>query len=228
MQGTIINVISIIVGSITGALLGSKLSKKYSDSSIQCMGVVALSLGMTWIVNNIPNSKTPLLFIICLVLGNLLGEFLQIDQRVKRLQDKFQSPDSSANLIQGLTVSVLLFCIGTFSILGPINAALKQDYTLLYTNALLDGITCVVFAASYGIGIMLSALFLFVWQGSIYMSAQYLSPFMTDQTFTELNIIGGILIVMTGLNILKITSFRTLNYLPAIFLSLIYMILKSL
>ncbi len=110
------------------------------------------------------------------------------------------------------------------SILGPINAALKQDYTLLYTNATLDGITCIMFAASYGIGIAMSAVFLLIWQGSIYFLAQYIAPFMTPDTFAELNIIGGILIMVTGMNILGITRLKTLNYLPAIFLSLIYMI----
>ncbi|MGL4677632.1 MAG: DUF554 domain-containing protein [Brevinema sp.] len=222
MQGTIINVSTIILGSLLGSLLGKRLNKKYSDASIQCMGLVALSLGISWITSSIPQSTQALLFIISLVLGNLLGEFLQIDQRVEKLQKKYSSDDT--NLIQGLTTTVLLFCLGTFSILGPINAALKQDYTLLYTNALLDGITCIVFAASYGIGIMLSAVFLFVWQGSIYFLAQYIASYMTPATFTELNIIGGILIMMTGLNILKIGAFRTLNFLPAIFISLIYMI----
>ncbi|MGL5956705.1 MAG: DUF554 domain-containing protein [Brevinema sp.] len=225
MQGTIVNVLTIVLGSILGSILGKRLNKKYSDSSIQCMGLVALSLGITWITSNIPQSTQPLLFIISLVLGNLLGEFLQIDQRVERLQKKYSSSESTPNLIQGLTTTVLLFCLGTFSILGPINAALKQEYTLLYTNALLDGITCIVFAASYGIGIILSAVFLFAWQGSIYFLAQYIAPYMTPEMFTELNVIGGILIMMTGFNILKISSFRTLNFLPAIFISLIYMIL---
>ena len=179
MLGTIVNVCSIIIGSVIGSLLGSRLNKEYGDASIRTMGLVALALGVSWITNNIPNSSSPLLFVGSLVLGNLLGEVLQIDQRVEKLQGKFQKNDSP-NLIQGLTTAVLLFCIGTFSILGPINAALNKDYTLLFTNAMLDGITCIIFGATYGIGIALSGAFLFVWQGSIYLLAQYIAPFMNS------------------------------------------------
>lgn len=225
MQGTIVNVFSILIGSLIGRLLGKRLNQHYGQVAIQCMGVVALSLGMTWVTQNIPNSTKPLLFIISFVVGTLLGEILQIDQRVEKLQQKFQKDNGAPNLIQGLTTVVLLFCLGTFSILGPINAALKQEYSLLYTNALLDGITCIIFGASYGFGIALSALFLFVWQGSIYFLARYIEPYMTTATFTELNIIGGILIVITGMNILGITKIRTLNSLPSIFISLLFMIL---
>ena len=225
MQGTFVNVCSILIGSLIGGLLGKKLNQHYGQVAIQCMGIVALSLGMTWVTQNIPNSTKPLLFIISFVVGTLLGEILQIDQRVEKLQQKFQKDIDSPNLIQGLTTAVLLFCLGTFSILGPINAALKQEYSLLYTNALLDGITCIIFGASYGFGIALSAIFLFVWQGSIYFLAQYIEPYMTTATFTELNITGGILIVITGMNILGITKIRTLNSLPSIFISLLYMIL---
>lgn len=224
MQGTYINVCSIILGSIIGSILGKNLNTRYSTASIQCVGIIALSMGISWIAKNIPNSQEPLLFIISLVLGNLSGELFQIDQKVEALQQKYQQDQNTPNIIQGLTTAVLLFCLGTFSILGPINAKLNQDYTLLYTNALLDGITCVIFGASYGIRIAFAALFLFLWQGSIYFLAQYLAPFMTPSMFTELNTIGGILILCTGINILKITKIRTLNMLPAIFLTLAYMI----
>lgn len=225
MIGTFVNVASILVGSIIGSIIGKKIDQKYSFSTIRCMGLVATALGISWISNNIPQSSVPLLFIASLVLGNLLGEFLQIDQKVELLQIQFQKEDSSPNLIQGLTTTVLLFCIGTFSILGPIKAALNQEYTLLYTNALLDGITCIIFGATYGIGIALSAVFLFIWQGTIYLLAQFIAPYMTTAMFTELNIIGGILIMSTGLNILQITKIRTLNMLPSIGISLLYMIL---
>ncbi len=224
MQGTLINVLSILLGSFIGSLLGKKLNQHYGQVAIQCMGIVALSLGITWITTNIPNSTKPLLFIISLIVGTLFGEILQIDQQIEKLQHKYQKENDSQNIIQGLTTAVLLFCLGTFSILGPINAALAQDYSLLYTNALLDGITCIIFGASYGFGIALSAVFLFIWQGTIYMLAQYIEPFMTTATFTELNIIGGILVLITGMNILEITKIRTLNTLPSIFISLLYMI----
>ncbi len=222
MQGTLVNVSTIVVGSTIGSIIGKRLNAKYSETSIQSLGMVSMAMGISWIARSMPHSTQPLLFIIAIVVGNVIGEFFQIDQRVEKLQNKYQ--DQPTNLVQGLTTAVLLFCLGTFSILGPINSALRNDHTLLYTNAMLDGISCIIFGASYGFGIVLSAVFLFFWQGSIFFLAKYIAPFMTEATMIEMNIVGGILIMTTGMNILKITKIRTLNYLPAIFVTLFYMI----
>jgi len=224
MQGTIVNVISIIIGSLIGHLIGKRLNPKYSESSLQILGIIAISLGITWSVNNISRSETPLLFICSLVIGNLIGTSIGIEERIQNFSCKIQK-NSSSSLVQGLTTTVLLFCLGTFSILGSINAALYQEYTLLYTNALLDGITCIVFASTYGFGIALSAIFLFIWQGSIYYSAHLVSPYITEPVLIELSIIGGILILITGLNILKITNIKILNILPSLIISVLYRII---
>ncbi|GAA0077469.1 DUF554 domain-containing protein [Clostridium sp. CTA-5] len=225
MLGTIVNVSAIIFGSTIGALLNKGIKEEYKVTITQALGLVAISLGMTWIVNNISNSKEPLLFIISLVLGGLIGEILNLEERVNRLGEKFNKNSSHKNnFIEGLVTAVLLFCIGTMSILGPIESALKGDNTLLFTNALLDGITSLILASTFGIGIIIASFILFLWQGSIYLSAQIIAPFVTSEILGQVSIIGGILIFSTGINILEIKKIKTLNLLPALIIPALYYI----
>jgi uncharacterized membrane protein YqgA involved in biofilm formation len=160
-----------------------------------------------------------------MVLGGLVGSLLKIEKRVNRLGDKIKDKyQGNSNLIQGLTTAVLLFCVGTMSILGPIESALKGDNTLLFTNALLDGITSLMLASTFGIGIILSAGILLIWQGTIFLSAQFIAPFITPEILGQISTIGGILIFSTGINILQIKKINTLNLLPALIIPPIYYI----
>lgn len=225
MIGTIVNVGAIVVGSTVGSFLNKGIKDNYKTTITQALGLVAISLGITWIVTNISASNEPLLFIISLVLGGLVGSILSLEQRVNKLGKKLISKGTdNNNLIQGLTTAVLLFCVGTMSILGPIESALKGNNTLLFTNALLDGITSLILASTFGIGIILSAIVLFMWQGGIYLSAQFIAPFITPEILGQVSIIGGILILSTGINILQIKKINTLNLLPALLIPPIYYI----
>jgi uncharacterized membrane protein YqgA involved in biofilm formation len=197
------------------------IKEKYKSTIMQALGLVAISLGITWIVKNLSQSKEPLLFIVSLVLGGFVGEILDIELKINKLADRFKKSDENG-LIEGLTTAVLLFCVGTMSILGPLESALRGDNTLLFTNALLDGITSLILASTFGIGIALSALILFIWQGSIYLSAQIIAPFVTPEILGQVSIIGGILIFSTGINILEIKKIKTINLLPALFITMIY------
>lgn len=223
MIGTIVNVSAIIIGSSTGALLNKGLKEEYKSTITQALGLVAISLGITWIVSNLSKSSEPLLFIISLVLGGFIGAALDLDGKVNSLGEKFRKSDVQENkFMEGLITAVLLFCVGTMSILGPLESALKGNHTLLFTNALLDGITSFILASTFGIGIILSGLILFIWQGTIYLSAQFISPFITPIILGEVSIIGGILIFSTGINILELKKIKTLNLLPALIIPILY------
>lgn len=225
MLGTIVNTSAIVIGSTTGALLNKGIKEEYKATITQALGLVAISLGITWIVNNMSASKEPLLFIISLVLGGLIGSVCNLEGRVNKLGDKFNKNSSKKNnSIQGLITAVMLFCVGTMSILGPIESALKGDNTLLFTNALLDGITSLILASTFGIGIVISAIVLFLWQGSIYLLANSIAPFITLEILGQVSIIGGILIFSTGINILEIKKINTLNLLPALVIPVLYYI----
>ncbi len=218
MIGTFVNVGTIIVGSLLGGLVKKIISERINNALFNAMGLAAFGLGINAVVQNMPDSKYPVLFIASLAIGGIIGTLLDLDGRVGRLtQNK-----GDGKLGQGLVTGSLLFCVGTLSILGPVQSALYQDHTFLYTNATLDLVTAMVLASTYGVGMCLAAAILFCWQGSIYGLTMLCGDFITDTMMTELSIVGGFLIAMSGLSILGIKDCKTLNFIPALFVPVIW------
>ena len=218
MIGTIANTCTILLGSIIGSVFKKSIKKEHQDALFTAMGLAAAGLGINAVVQNMPNSSYPVLFIASLAIGSLLGTIIDIDSHFQHLADRL----SVGQLSRGLSTGILLFCIGTMSILGPINAALNQDYTYLFTNATLDFVTSMVLASTYGIGMVLTAPVLFCWQGSIYLLAKLLGNFMSADMLTELSIVGGFLIASSGISILNIKNIKTMNMLPALAVPIVF------
>ena len=218
MIGTIVNTCTILAGSILGSVFKRGIREKHQTALFNAMGLAATGLGINAVVQNMPNSHYPVLFIVSLALGGLVGTALNLEGRFSRLADRF----SAGQLSKGLSTGILLFCIGTLSILGPIQSALYGDHTYLFTNATLDFVTSMVLASTYGIGIALTAGVLFCWQGSIYLLALTLGPFMTPDMMTELSIVGGFLIASSGIAILNIKDCKTMNMLPALLVPILF------
>lgn len=224
MIGTIVNTLTILIGSIIGGSIKKGIGEKYQSALYNAMGLAACGLGINAIVQNMSKSTFPVLFIISLAIGSLVGSVLDLNGRFERFIKRF----STGTLSQGLSTAILLFCIGTLSILGPMESALHGNQTYLYTNATLDFVTSLVLASTYGIGIAFAAAVLFLWQGSIYLFAGYLSPFLTADLLVEISLIGGFLILSSGLSILKIKDFNALNMVPALFVPIVWFIIKAI
>ena len=224
MLGTIVNTATILMGSIIGSVFKKGIREKHQAALFNAMGLAAAGLGINSIVQNMPKSNYPVLFIVSLALGSLIGTSLELDSRFQKLADRF----SVGQLSKGLSTGILLFCIGTLSILGPIQSALNGDNTYLFTNATLDLVTSMVLASTYGIGMVLTAPVLFCWQGSIYLLAKLLGPFMTTDMMTELSIVGGFLIASSGISILGIKDCKTMNMLPALAIPIAFCWIVSL
>ncbi|MDF2678998.1 MAG: hypothetical protein K0R47_188 [Brevibacillus sp.] len=224
MIGTIVNVVLIMVGSLIGSVFKRGMKDSYQDILMQGMGLAVTALGVYSISKHMPNSQYPVLFIVSLALGGVIGEKLNMEHRFKNIVSKF----SKGNLAEGLSTAVLLFCIGTLSIVGPIESALNGNHTYLFTNAILDLVTSIVLAATFGIGIALSAIVLFCWQGFFYVAAGAVAGYITPELLTEISIIGGVLILSSGLSILGVKKFRTMNLIPALLIPVIYLSVKSL
>lgn len=224
MLGTIVNTGTILTGSILGSVLRKGVKEEYQNALYTAMGLAATGLGINAVVSNMAKSQYPVLFIVSLALGSLIGTALDIDTRFQGLVGKY----SKSNLGQGLSTGILLYCIGTLSILGPVMSALHGDNTYLFTNATLDLVTSTVLASTYGIGMALAAPVLFFWQGSIYLIAKNLSgSFFSEEMIAELCIVGGFLIASSGLGILKIKDCKTLNMLPALAMPVIFFLVKG-
>ena len=224
MLGTIVNTGTILAGSLLGSLIKEGIKPQYQDALFTAMGLAAVALGVNAVVSNLGESSFPVLFILSLAIGSLVGTMLDLDGRFQGFGNRFSS---GSNLVQGLSTAILLFCIGTLSILGPIQSALQGDNTYLFTNATLDFVTSTVLASSYGIGIAAAAVVLFLWQGSIYLCAGLLSDFLTGGLLTELSIVGGILIASSGLSMLKIKDCKALNMLPSLLVPVVWYLVKG-
>ncbi|MFP3154597.1 DUF554 domain-containing protein [Lachnospiraceae bacterium ZAX-1] len=223
MIGTIVNTATILAGSFIGTVLKKGIKAKYQEALFNAMGLAAVALGINAVVSNMPKSTMPVLFIVSLAVGSIIGQMVDLDAKFQKVVGRF----SSSNFGQGLSTAILLFCIGTLSILGPIESAVNGDHTYLFTNATLDLVTSAVLATTYGFGIAIAAGVLFLWQGAIYMGAGFLEPFLTPDLLTEISIVGGILIATSGLAILKIKDCKTLNMLPSLLVPILWAIIKK-
>lgn len=230
MIGTIVNTATIIVGGIIGALLHRGIKEKYKEVLYTGLGLASLAIGLNATISHFSQSEYPVLFIVSLAIGGVVGTAIDIDGRFKRLVDKFSKQDESKKnrLADGLATAILLYCIGPLSMLGPVISALKGDHTFLFTNATLDFVSSMVFASTYGIGMILAAPVLFCWQGMFWLVAHISSSAISDALMAELLIVGGLLITGSGLSLLQLKDCRTLNLLPALLVPVIWFLLHSL
>ncbi len=231
MTGTIVNTIAILVGSALGGTLRQKIKPQWQQTMYTAMGLAALGLGFNAVCQNMPKSHYPVLFIVSLAIGGLTGTMLDLEGKFQTLVAKMKHTNVEAEaprLAQGLSTGILLFCIGTLSILGPINSALFNDHTYLYTNATLDLVTSAVLAGTYGYGMALAAPVLFCWQGGVYLLAKLFGDVIPGDLLCEMSLVGGMLIAASGMGILQIRNCRTLNLLPALFVPLIFFLILYL
>lgn len=244
MIGTIVNTTCIIVGSIAGSIL-KKSIRGYQEALFNALGVCTILLGANAFVQHAPKSEVPVLFIVSMTIGTVIGYWLNLNGKFYRLVERLKrgsevekgsegdGTDASATaprpkLGDGLSTGILLYCIGTFSMLGPVLSALEGDNTYLYTNATLDLITSMTLAATYGIGMIWAAPVLFCWQGMFYMIAKISETAISESLVCELSIVGGVLIAASGFNILELKHMKTINMLPALLVPVVYFVVKGL
>ena len=228
MIGTIVNAGTIILGGIIGSLLHRGIKDKYKEVLYTGLGLASLAIGLNATISHFSQSEYPVLFIISLAVGGVVGTALDIDGHFKRLVDKFSKQgDKSNRLADGLATAILLYCIGPLSMLGPVISALKGDHTFLFTNATLDFVSSMVFASTYGIGMILAAPVLFCWQGMFWLVAHLSASAISDALMAELLIVGGLLITGSGLSLLQLKDCRTLNLLPSLLVPVIWFVIRS-
>lgn len=221
MLGVFVNVIAIIIGSSFGLLMKKGISKRVSEAMMKGLGLCTLYIGWS---GALKGSET-LVLIISIAIGIVMGEGIDLDAKLngfaETLEAKFRKGDGKVSIAEGFVAASLLFCVGAMTVVGSMRAGLSGDYEMLFTKSVLDFISSMVFASTLGIGVMLSALFVFVFQGSIVLLAQIVAPFLTDAVVAEITCVGSVLIFALGLNIVGVTKIKVLNYLPALFLPIV-------
>ncbi|MBE7684114.1 DUF554 domain-containing protein [Paenibacillus sp. P13VS] len=217
MLGILVNCFSIVFGSTLGAITKKFVNDGYKAILYQVIGISAIIIGLSTTINSISTSQYQVMFVIFLTIGGIIGQLINFDQILSRIMTRF----SSNGLNEGLTVAISLLCLGSIPILGPLQSALQGDNTFLQINTIFSGITALILASSFGFGIMFSAIILFVIEALVFFSADFISVYMTTNIINEITLIGGILALCTGLNVLKITEIKVLNLLPALFIPIL-------
>ena len=225
MLAILINAIAIILGSAIGALARKGISEKYINVLNTAMGLAALVLGGIVAMNNMSKSEYPVLFIFCLSFGGLLGTLLRLDQRMEKATSVM---GKGANISEGITTAVLLCCVGTLAIMGPVNAALNGDNTFLMTLATMNFVTMIVIASSYGFAVSLTSIIVLIWLSSLYGIAKISQSFISQELITEVSIVGGVLIAASGLGVMHIKDCKTINLLPALIMPMLFFLIRKL
>jgi hypothetical protein len=212
----------ILLGTIAGSFFRKGISERFSNIIMTVLGLFTLVLGMMFAVD----SQNALVVVFSLVIGSVIGEWIDIEKRMNDLgdyvQDKLNSGEGSFS--KGFVTASLLFCVGTMSIMGSLQSGLMNDHKILLMKSILDGTISVVFASTLGIGVALSSLPVLVYQGSIALLASSVAPYLSEAVITEMTAVGGVLLVGMGINLLEIKKLKVGNMLPAIFLPIILML----
>lgn len=221
LLGTIVNVVLIIVGGIIGALTKRGIPKRFSDLIMCAIGLVTTVIGITFAIE----TQNILIVIASLVIGGILGEWINIDAKLNQLGEsvKGRIKGEQSNVGEGFVTATLLFCIGSMAIMGSLDSGIRGNHTILYTKSVMDGISALLFASSMGAGVVLAAVPVLLYQGAITLLASALEPFLSAALITEMSAVGGILLIGLGLSVLEIKKIKVANLLPAIFLPIIIM-----
>lgn len=238
MLGTIVNTATILIGGVFGSFLGTGIKEKYKKALFDALGLCCIVLGIDASLPNMAKSEYPVLFIASLAIGSILGTRLDLQGRIDRANARLNERNGNENNgLQGLMTGILLYCIGTFSIVGPVLSALSPSQgwaigesanTFLYTNATLDLVTSTVLAASFGRIMLWAAPVLFCWQGIFYAIGYFCGDGMPEPMRVELSIVGGVLIVSSGLGILGINDCKTVNLLPSLLVPVMFYLVKMI
>ena len=222
MLGTLVNAISVILGGSIGLIFSSKFPKKLGDSLMRSLGLCVLLIGISGILKG----ENQLITIISMAIGTIIGEALDLDKRLNSLGDYIQNKmkktnDDKVSISEGFVNASLLFCVGAMSIVGSLQSGLTGDHQMIFTKSLLDFTSSIIFASTFGFGVLLSAIVIIAYQGSIVLLAQYVAPYLTDSVVAEMTCVGSLIVIGLALNMLGITKLKVMNYVPAIFLPIL-------
>lgn len=211
---TFINIGAILVGGTIGLLINKSLPDKIRTIVFQAIGLFSIAIGISMAIK----MGNPLIIVFSLLLGGILGEALDLEQRIEGLSDKLKTSIKSKDkrFTEGLVTAFLLFCIGSMTIVGSISEGTTGDRTLLLTKSILDGFSSIALAATFGVGVLFSVIPMLILQGGLTLLAGALGNFIGPNIIDYLTCVGGILIVGIGINMLEIKKIKVINLLPAL------------
>lgn len=225
MLGTIVNCITIIVGGLIGSVFGSKIGERYTKPLMTVMGFATAVIGMQGALG----TSNILIVIICLALGTLIGAALRLDDRINGSGDYIKTKLTGTKLGGGrfsdaFVTASLVFCVGSMAILGPIQAGLNHNYSILFTKSIMDFISSIAFSAALGPGVCFASVPILIVQGGITLLAGVVQPYLTEEVITEMTAVGGPIFLAMSVNLvgLREEPVKVGDMIPAIFLPILY------
>ena len=221
LLGTFVNMIAVILGGSIGMFLGSRFPKKLSDSLMKALGLCTLLIG----ISGLSKGENQLITIISMAVGTVIGEVLDLDKKLSDLgnsvEKRFKKEGENVTIAEGFVNASLLFCVGAMTIVGSLQSGLVGDNSMIYTKSLLDFTAAIIFASTLGVGVLLSAFPILIYQGGIVLLAHFLAPFLTDAVIGDMTVTGSLIIIGLALNMIGITKLKVMNMVPAIFLPIL-------
>ena len=219
-----VNSLSIVVGGLIGLVFRGGIPEKYSNTVMHAIGLAVILIGLKTAFD----TDAILVVIISLAVGSVLGELLRIEERLDRLGNwigRGLSRDG-AGISKGFVSASLLYCVGAMAVVGSLESGLTGNHQTLFAKSVLDGIGSILFASTLGVGVLFSAVSVFLYQGFITVAASSLKPFLVPEVVSQMSAVGGLLIVAIGIGLLEIKKIRIGNMLPAVFIPLLYQVAK--
>ena len=223
MLGTVVNAIAIIIGGLIGTFIRNGLKENYKKTLMNGVGLTVIIIGIMGAIK----SENMILIIISIVLGSIIGEAIGIERKLDSMGNSLEEKlgQGNSNLSKGFVTASLVYCVGAMAIVGSLESGLLGNHDTLFAKSVLDGISSIIFASTLGIGVVFSAIPVFIYQGIIILLASSLRNLLTPDVILEMSAVGGILIMGIGINILEIKKIEVGNMSPSIFIPLIYSIL---
>ncbi|MFT5970253.1 MAG: putative membrane protein YqgA involved in biofilm formation [Flavobacteriales bacterium] len=224
--GTFVNVATVLAGGLIGLSLRKVFPEKIKEIIFQGIGLFVLVLGAKMAFA----TAHPLVQVVAIVTGGVIGVWVNLDVKLNlfsaRLKVILGSKESTFN--EGLITAFLLFCVGSMTIVGAMNEGISGDRDLLFTKSIMDGISAIVLAASFGSGVIFSVIPMLLFQGGITLLATQMQGYVSEAYITEVSAVGGLMILGIGLNVLGITKLKVVNMLPALATVLLWMWVQSM
>lgn len=230
-MGTIINTVAIIIGGLFGMLFGNFLKERHQESLTMACGISVLFIGISGALEGMLSvegngivSANSMLIVICLAIGALIGEILNIEDKFERFGEWLKQKSGNAKdkrFVEGFVTASLTVCIGAMAIVGSIEDGLTGDYSILAIKAILDFIIIMVMTTSMGKGAAFSAIPVCLFQGSITLLASFVEPLMTPLALSYLSLVGNVLIFCVGVNLVWGKKVRVANLLPGVVIAVI-------
>ncbi len=219
MIGVLVNTATVLIGSLIGLIFKRGIPKKLTDAVMLGIGLCTIYIGISGTLKG----ENTLILIGSIVLGAIIGTAINLDKQLNALGEligkRFKKTNGTVSVAEGFVTASLLFCIGAMTIVGSLNAGLTGDNEMIFTKSLLDLISSVILSVSLGVGVIFAAAFVFIFQGTLVLLAQYLAPVLTPSAINEITCAGSLIIVALGLNLIGVTKIKVANYLPAIIIA---------